>query len=234
MKKIISILALLAMLVSSFALMTACGGDETEPCAECVDSDVNGKCDVCGGEVEIPEPQEKETYKVTVKDTDGVKVAGVKVKLTTHGSESQVATTDANGEVSIELVAVAYVKAVVVEVPDGYYKPTKDTLFDEGATEATVTLEIDERVTYKVNVVDEAGNGIAGIMVGICDDLGCKTPVSTGANGVATFKIEVTGAAKVQFIMLEGYEITSHTQDEGGYVHFEDGATEITITLKAI
>ena len=226
MKKIISIFAIVAMLVSSFALMTACGGNEgTEPCA---------KCDVCGGEVEIPEPQEKETYKVTVKDSDGAKVAGVKIKLTTHGSESQVATTDANGEVSIELAAVAYVKAVIVEVPDGYYKPTGAILFDEGAKEATVTLEIDERVTYKVNVVDEEGNGIAGIMVGICDDLGCKTPVSTGENGVATFKIEVTGAAKVQFIMLEGYEITSHTQDDAGYVHFEDGATEITITLKAI
>ena len=119
MKKIISIFALVAMLVSSFALMTACGGNEgTEPCAKCVDSDVNGKCDVCGGEVEIPEP-EVETYKVTVKDSDGAKVAGVDVKLTTHGSESQVATTDANGEVSIELAAVAYVKAVIVEVPDG-------------------------------------------------------------------------------------------------------------------
>lgn len=235
MKKIISILALLAMLVSSFALMTACGGDNSgnEPCTTCVDSDADGKCDVCGGTVEAP--AQKETYKVIVKDTDGVKVVGAKVKLTTHGgAESAVAITDENGAVSLEIAAVAYVKAVVVEVPDGYVKPTKDTLFDEGATEATVTVEIDTRVSYKVNIVDEAGNGIAGIMVGICDDLGCKTPVSTGADGVATFKIEVTGAAKVQFIMLEGYEITSHTQDEGGYVHFADGETEITITLKAI
>ena len=237
MKKIISIFALVAMLVSSFALMTACGGDSdggvTEPCTTCVDSNTDGKCDVCGGDVQAP--AQKEVYTVIVKDADGVKVAGAKVKLTTHGGkESAVATTNANGEVTLEIAAVAYVKAVVVEVPDGYVKPTKDVLFDEGATEAVVILEIDTRVTYTVNIVDEAGNGIEGIMVGICDDLGCKTPVSTGANGVATFKIEVTGAAKVQFIMLEGYEITSHTQDDAGYVHFEDGATEITITLKAI
>ncbi len=235
MKKIISIFAIVAMLVSSFALMTACGGNEgTEPCEQCVDVNTDGKCEVCGGAVELPEPQEKQTYKVIVKDTNGAKVAGVKVKLTTHGSESQVATTDANGEVSIELAAVAYVKAVITEVPDGYYKPTKDTLFDDGSTEATVTLEIDERVTYKVNVVDGEGNGIAGIMVGICDDETCKSPTATNAEGSATFKLTIVGKAKVQFIMLEGYEITSHTQDESGYVHFADGETEITITLKAI
>lgn len=236
MKKIISILALVAMLASSFALLTACGGNDgsdNEPCVTCVDSDKDGKCDVCGGTVEAP--AQAQAYKVIVKDTDGVKVVGAKVKLITRNSESEVAITDENGEVSIEFAILGYVKASIVEVPDGYIKPTKaEVLFDEGATEATVTVEIDKRVTYTVNVVDENGDGIVGIMVGICDDETCKSPTSTNAAGTATFKLEIVGKAKVQFIMLEGYEITSHTPDSSGYVHFEDGATEITITLKAI
>ena len=235
LKKILSIVALVALLVSSFALMTACGGggETTEPCEKCVDVDMNGKCDVCGGAVEIPTP-DVENYKVTVKDKDGAKVAGVKVKLVTHGSESEVFTTDENGEVVISIAAVAYVKASVIEVPDGYVKPTKDVMFDEGATEATVTVEIDTRVIYRVILVDEAGNGIADVLVGICDNSGCKTPVATDANGVSLQKLTINGEAKVQLIMLEGYEIVSPTQDADGYVHFAEGETEITITLRAI
>jgi len=235
LKKILSIVALAALLVSSFALMTACGGggETTEPCAKCVDNDMNGKCDVCGGAVEAPEPH-VENYKVTVKDTDGAKVTGAKVKLLTHGSASEVFTTDENGEVVISIAAVAYVKASVIEVPDGYYKPTSDVMFDEGATEATVTLEIDSRTVYKITVVDEAGNGIAGILVGICDNAGCKTPVATDANGVVSQRLTINGEAKVQFVVLEGYEVVSPTQDADGYVHFAEGETEITITLRAI
>ena len=139
-----------------------------------------------------------------------------------------------NGEVVISIAAVAYVKASVIEVPDGYVKPTKDVMFDEGATEATVTVEIDTRVIYRVILVDEEGNGIADVLVGISDNSGCKTPVATDANGVSLQKLTINGEAKVQFVMLEGYEVVSPTQDADGYVHFADGETEITITLRAV
>ena len=238
LKKILSVFALVAIIVSSFALMTACGGnggeDENEPCTVCVDEDVNGKCDVCGGDVEIPEPDVEKVYTVAVKDTNGAKVVGAKVKLITAGNkESEIFTTDENGETNISFEAIAYVKVAVTEVPDGYIKPDSEVMFDDGATEVTVTVAIDTRTTYKVTVVDEAGNGISGIMVGICDDSGCKTPVATDENGVSLQKLNISGEAKVQLMSISGYEVVSHELDEG-YIHFAEGETEITITLKAI
>jgi hypothetical protein len=51
MKKII---ALLLALTCAFALF-ACSEDPQDPCTTCTDADGDGKCDVCGGEVETPE-----------------------------------------------------------------------------------------------------------------------------------------------------------------------------------
>ena len=56
MKKII---ALLLALTCAFALF-ACSDNTDEPCAECVDSNADGLCDVCGGTVETPEEPENE------------------------------------------------------------------------------------------------------------------------------------------------------------------------------
>lgn len=84
--------------------------------------------------------------------------------------------------------------------------------------------------TYTVKVVDEGGNPIVGAFVQICAEV-CF-PALTDANGVATFANQQTrDDYKVSFSALpEGYELTT----EEAEFYFADGATEMTITLKAI
>ena len=51
MKKLFFLFILITAL--SLSLFACGGGEDTEPCEVCVDSDKNGKCDVCGGDVEL-------------------------------------------------------------------------------------------------------------------------------------------------------------------------------------
>ncbi len=79
-------------------------------------------------------------------------------------------------------------------------------------------------VTYVVKVMDEFGNPMPNVMVQLCKD-SCF-PAVTNADGVAqssvakdTYKVSVTS-------MPEGYQADAHE------FYFEDGATELTITLR--
>lgn len=90
-------------------------------------------------------------------------------------------------------------------------------------TEETVD---DGKVTYTVKVVDEAGNPVASAAVQLCKD-SCL-PGMTNAEGVATFRV-AEDAYKVSFMaMPAGFEA------EAEEFYFEDGAYELTITLKAV
>ena len=101
-----------------------------------------------------------------------------------------------------------------------------------GSTESTGSTEgsgepDDGKVTYTVNVVDEAGNPIAGAMVQLCKDT-CF-PGVTDANGVAKFTL-AEDEYKVSFLALPaGYTYVDDTQE----FYFADGSMELTITLKA-
>lgn len=92
-------------------------------------------------------------------------------------------------------------------------------------TEATVIENAqDGNVTYTVTVVDESGAPIAGVFVQMC--LETCYPNSTNENGVATFSL-AEADYKVSFLTPpEGYSV------EEAY-YFEDGAHDMTITLKA-
>jgi len=84
----------------------------------------------------------------------------------------------------------------------------------------------DGKVTYKVTVMDEEKNPVAGAMVQLCKD-NCF-PMLTNAEGVAEFR-QVEDEYKVSFaVMPAGYE---HTGDETEF-YFEDGSYEMTITIK--
>lgn len=106
--------------------------------------------------------------------------------------------------------------------PDATQAPGVET-----PTEAPVE---EGKATYTVKVEDEAGNPIAGAMVQICAD-SCF-PGVTDAQGVATFaNQDERDDYKISFLSLpEGY--TYSGEEEAFY--FEDGATELTITLKAV
>ena len=96
----------------------------------------------------------------------------------------------------------------------------------ENTTQETTTEEADDKVTYTIKVVDEDGNAIAGAMVQLCKD-SC-VPGKTDDNGVAEFKLAEDDYKASLMAMPEGYEYSG--EEEAFY--YEDGATELTITLK--
>ncbi len=90
--------------------------------------------------------------------------------------------------------------------------------------EETTAAE-DDRITYKVTVVDEENNPVVGAMVQLC--LEACIPALTNNNGVAIFKAEEADY-KVSFVkMPDGY-----TCDTEAF-YFAEGSYELTITLKA-
>ena len=85
----------------------------------------------------------------------------------------------------------------------------------------------DGKITYTVSVVDENGNPISGAMVQLCLDT-CL-PGMTDASGAAVFNVEEANY-KVSFLTLPaGYTYSTEEQE----FYFENGSTEITLTLKA-
>ena len=84
-------------------------------------------------------------------------------------------------------------------------------------------------VTYTVKVVDEGGNPVVGAMVQLCAD-SCL-PKITGADGVAVYEnMEERSDYKASVTMYPaGYEQLGDVVD-----HYLDGATEVTITVKAV
>ena len=84
----------------------------------------------------------------------------------------------------------------------------------------------DDRLTYRVKVVDEQSNPVPGVMVQMCLDT-CF-PSLTGEDGVATFVMDEADY-KVSFASIpEGYTA------DGEEFYFEDDSTEMTICLTTI
>ena len=93
---------------------------------------------------------------------------------------------------------------------------TKDTQVDDG------------KVVYKVTVLDEAGNPVAGAMVQMC--LNSCVPGRTTDTGVAEFNLAEAEGYKVEILSLPaGFEKISEEP-----VYLENGQTELTITVKAV
>ena len=102
-------------------------------------------------------------------------------------------------------------------------EPTEATTESTAATDATVD---DGKVTYTVTVTDEQGNPLTSTMLQICKD--ACLPGMTDAEGNAVFNV-AEDDYKVSFLMLPaGYTYTTEETE-----FYFDGATEITLTLKA-
>lgn len=86
----------------------------------------------------------------------------------------------------------------------------------------------DEASKYTVKVVDTDGNPLASVMVQICAE-SCM-PGVTDENGVASFVIDetLTYTAKIM-TMPEGYDYSTEEHE----FTYDNGATEVVITLKA-
>lgn len=90
--------------------------------------------------------------------------------------------------------------------------------------------ENDGKVAYTVTVVDEEGAPLTNVMVQLCAET-C-VPGSTGDTGTAQFRLEEADYHASVMVMPEGYTYAVEP-DENGYFYFEDGSTDLTITLKA-
>ena len=83
---------------------------------------------------------------------------------------------------------------------------------------------------YTVTVVDEGGNPVSGAMLQMCQGEICLLPAATDASGIVTFTVTEDGAYEAKFLSLPtGYEYIDDVQ-----VFPFDGATELTIVLKAV
>ncbi len=85
----------------------------------------------------------------------------------------------------------------------------------------------DGKVTYTVTVVNGSDNTpIEGIIIQFCDDENCKLPLVTDADGKVTAEYEES-EYHITITEAEGYTY------EAEY-YFEDGATELTITIDPV
>jgi ABC-type Fe3+-hydroxamate transport system substrate-binding protein len=92
----------------------------------------------------------------------------------------------------------------------------------------TTTTVASNKFTYTVNITDEAGNPIPGVMVQMCNATSCLPPCSSNAQGVVLFENKDKDDYSVKFAVLpEGY-----TADATEYF-FDEGSFEMTIVLKA-
>ena len=85
-------------------------------------------------------------------------------------------------------------------------------------------------ITYTVNVVDEGGNGVAGVMIQICQGEMCLMPSTSDDSGVATLVAPEEGNWEAKILsMPEGYE-----QAEEAEAFAFDSNNSLTIVLKAV
>ena len=102
------------------------------------------------------------------------------------------------------------------------------TMTTTTATTTTTTTVASNKFTYTVNITDEAGNPIPGVMVQMCNATSCLPPCSSNAQGVVLFENKDKDDYSVKFAVLpEGY-----TADATEYF-FDEGSFEMTIVLKA-
>ena len=209
LKKIISAILMLSMLLTAFACLTACnnGGENN-----------NGGGGSNGGE------DAKVNYVVTVSDQNGNAVIGAKVTLTTSAGIPIALTTGIDGTVSYSTKDT--ITATITELPLGYEygKLGQAQGFDEGGA-LSVTVEALDPLVIKV--IDNEGNPIAGVTVQMCDTT-CRIPVTTNDEGIATYPYE-DGDFHAQLTggnVPEGYTV----EDPEAYYPFVDGVATITLT----
>ncbi|MBQ9151513.1 MAG: Ig-like domain-containing protein [Clostridia bacterium] len=94
------------------------------------------------------------------------------------------------------------------------------------ASTAAVTDAPSTKVTYTVTVKDQNGDAVVGAAVQMCDDNGCKMPVPTDENGVATFTYDPSNYHITIVECPEGY-----TADPAQEFYFEDGSYELTAVI---
>ena len=167
-------------------------------------------------------------YTVVVVDNEGNAVVGAKVTFTTPGGIPFPGTTDAEGKAVLDHNEDG-VTVKVISVPRGYEysKLNVEQSFD---AERKLTVTVTALAPIVINVVDDSGAPVAGVLVQMCDTSGsCRLPTTTDEEGKGYYAFE-EGQFKAQLTngAPEGYTV----EDPTAYYPIVDG--EVTIVLTKI
>ena len=231
-KKILSLLLVICMLTSVFSL-TSCSKDKGKENKE------ENKEENNNGSV----TDTNKTFTVTTVDENGTPIEGVKLTMADPNQKIYVpTTTDKNGKASLELPADATVSILVTSVPTGYVKPETmsssiyHAAFAKDSYDHTLTIkaEVDNKVTYTINVLDTDGNPVANMQIQLCPGDTCLADkFYTDANGVLTVQLDPGKDVHVKLFDLDGYLLLA-PEDNGYHGTLAAGQTEITIDQKVI
>lgn len=171
----------------------------------------------------------KVTYTVTVKDTAGNAVKGVKVQIMDANGVAtpNVATTAETGKLEFNLKAADY-KVKLDKVPASYVAPAAMFNFTDKAL--TVTLEF--KPLYTVKIVDQDGAVVTGANVQMCADSCVPLIESTAGSGLYT-RYTNEDAFKAQINALpDGYSFKAGETDQTKYEFEEvDGGFYVEIEV---
>lgn len=167
-------------------------------------------------------------YTVTLVDTRGNAVAGAKVQLCDDENCFLPQSTDESGVVVFEQKAGDY-KAKVTSMPVGYNVNQEYFYFADGATELTITVNI-QTYTYVVKVMDQDGNPVADVDLKFVKS-DSENIYTTTAEG----KFEVTNIKTDYAVSVESAP-DAYAPDATDYTFpaepSADNIFELTITLK--
>ena len=167
---------------------------------------------------------------ITVVDDKGNAVKDVELQFVTAKMPlPQKFKTDADGKVTTTNKDVIKVK--ITNIPDGYsFADLNKELKIPADGKLTVTIE--KHPEWVIKVVDQDGNGVAGVQVTMCvaegENAVCKLPIETDENGCASYISEPgTYQAKINSA-VDGYDAPV-----GEYLPFDGYEVVIEITKLA-
>ncbi len=220
LKKILSlILALMMLLTSAFAL-ASCAGDGDD--AGDGSSDGSGSGDSAGGSTGF-------TYTVYVKSGNkGIAGANVCFTNLADSTDKKLATTDANGRAKITTDTETSFKAVVTQVPSDYRESgwsitEEKTLVDGTATFTYTTVDLPD---WTITLVDENGAPVVGAKIQMCSGSNCFMPKTTDAEGKVVFADYVTSEYHVQINSLPTGYVFADGESKDTYFYLTDTGAE--------
>ncbi len=225
MKKLLSFILCLAMLLSFAVLATSCGGTPETP--ETPDDGETPGNDEGNGGQEV----NKITYTAKFVDEDGAAIKGLVVRFVRDDVASENITTDNKGEAKLELEESRDIRVELVSF-DGWVEPSARKLTFGRAYEITVELEEDTSFTLSATVVDQNGDAIVGASIQLCVGSVCLTAATTNDDGELTGTFSTPGKIKVKVVNLpDGYIMPPVLDDDGYHFYFDEDMTDIEIEI---